>query len=35
MASLQRRGFLQAASVASLTSGFNAASVATRIPGDP
>ena len=35
MASLQRRSFLQAASVASLTNGLSAAAFATRIPGDP
>ena len=35
MASLKRRSFLQAASVASLTNGFGATALATRIPDDP
>jgi len=35
MASLRRRSFVQAASVASLASGFSATAFATRIPGDP
>jgi polygalacturonase len=35
MASLQRRSFLQAASVASLTGGLGASALAARVPGNP